>query len=80
MKAAYYTGNQTFTIESVQPVEPREGEVQVGVAYCGICGTDLHVFHGAMDARVGAHRVIGHEKPNQMLIILTKTDGYFRSI
>ena len=53
MKAAYYTGNKTFAIESVQPVAPSEGEVQVSVAYCGICGTDLHVFHGAMDARVG---------------------------
>ena len=61
MKAAYYTGNKTFAIESVQPVAPGEEEVQVRVAYCGICGTDLHVFHGAMDARVGSHRVIGHE-------------------
>ena len=52
MKAAYYTGNKRFTIESVQPVEPAEGEVQVNVSYCGICGSDLHVFHGAMDARV----------------------------
>ncbi len=35
MKAAYYTGNKTFAIESVQPVAPGEGEVQVGVAWDG---------------------------------------------
>jgi hypothetical protein len=33
MKAAYYTGNQNFTIESVTPIAPRGGEVQVKVAY-----------------------------------------------
>jgi 2-desacetyl-2-hydroxyethyl bacteriochlorophyllide A dehydrogenase len=69
MKAAYYTGNKTFAIESVQPVAPSEGEVQVSVAYCGICGTDLHVFHGAMDARVGSHRVIGHEMSGKIAAI-----------
>jgi 2-desacetyl-2-hydroxyethyl bacteriochlorophyllide A dehydrogenase len=69
MKAAYYTGNKTFAIESVQPVAPGEGEVQVRVAYCGICGTDLHVFHGAMAARVGSHRVIGHEMSGKIAAI-----------
>ena len=69
MKAAYYTGNKTFAIESVQPIAPGEGEVQVSVAYCGICGTDLHVFHGVMDARVGTHRVIGHEMSGKIAAI-----------
>jgi 2-desacetyl-2-hydroxyethyl bacteriochlorophyllide A dehydrogenase len=40
---------------------PGPGEVQVAVAYVGICGTDLHLFHGAMDGRVQPGRVIGHE-------------------
>ena len=75
MKAAYYTGNKTFAIESVQPVAPGEGEVQVSVAYCGICGTDLHVFHGAMDARVGTHRVIGHEMSGKITAIGEKVQG-----
>ncbi|MGI9393246.1 MAG: zinc-dependent alcohol dehydrogenase [Boseongicola sp.] len=61
MKAAYYTGNKTFAIEDVQPKEPGTAEVQVEVAFCGVCGTDMHVYHGAMDARIGNHRVIGHE-------------------
>ncbi len=59
--AAYYTGNKQFSLESVEPQEPGEGEVQIEVAFCGICGTDLHVYLGHMDARIGNHRVIGHE-------------------
>ena len=61
MKAAYYSGNQSFTIREGEPKEPVGGEVRIRIAYCGICGTDLHVFHGAMDARVTTNRVIGHE-------------------
>ena len=40
---------------------PAAGEVQVRVAYCGICGTDLHIYLGHMDQRVGFERTIGHE-------------------
>jgi len=61
MKAAYYSGNKTFSIENIPIVEVDEHDVRVDVAYCGVCGTDMHVYHGAMDARVGDHRVIGHE-------------------
>jgi 2-desacetyl-2-hydroxyethyl bacteriochlorophyllide A dehydrogenase len=61
ISAAYYTGNRTFVLEQIEPLPPGPGEVQIAVAYCGICGTDMHVFHGHMDARVGTRRVIGHE-------------------
>lgn len=59
--AAYYTGNKHFSLESVEPSPPGADEVRIEVAYCGICGTDLHVYLGHMDARIGDHRVIGHE-------------------
>lgn len=59
--AAYYTGNKSFSIEQVTVQSPGPGEVQIDVAFCGICGTDLHVYLGHMDARIGDHRVIGHE-------------------
>lgn len=61
MKAAYYTGNKSFSLEEVSVTEPAAGEVSIDVAFCGICGTDMHVYHGVMDARIGNHRVIGHE-------------------
>jgi (R,R)-butanediol dehydrogenase/meso-butanediol dehydrogenase/diacetyl reductase len=61
MKAAFYIGDKTFRLEESQPLRPEVGQVSVNVAYCGICGTDLHAYHGKMDARIGHHRVIGHE-------------------
>lgn len=59
--AAYYVGNKSFSIETAQAVTPGGGEVQIDVAFCGICGTDMHVYHGNMEQRIGNHRVIGHE-------------------
>lgn len=61
MLAALYTGNQTFRIERRPPRPPGPDEVQLEVAYVGICGTDLHIKHGAMDGRVAIPAVIGHE-------------------
>jgi 2-desacetyl-2-hydroxyethyl bacteriochlorophyllide A dehydrogenase len=75
LKAAYYTGNRNFSIESVSSVPPGDGEVQVRVAYCGICGTDLHVFHGAMDSRVGTHRIIGHEMSGRITALGVNVQG-----
>lgn len=58
---ARYRGNRSFTVEQDAPRAPGPGEVLIRTAYCGICGTDMHVFHGNMDARVGLSRIIGHE-------------------
>lgn len=61
MKAAYYEGPRTMSVGVCQPLLPGPGEVRLQVAYCGICGTDVHIFHGQMDRRVRAPQVIGHE-------------------
>ncbi|MEL6682605.1 MAG: alcohol dehydrogenase catalytic domain-containing protein [Pseudomonadota bacterium] len=61
IQAAFYRGNKTFVVEHTTSQAPAAGEVAVRIAYCGICGTDMHVFHGNMDARVGHNRIIGHE-------------------
>lgn len=60
-RAAVYRGDKSFSIEQIDVPSPGEGEVQIDVAYCGICGTDLHIYLGHMDARVGFDRTIGHE-------------------
>ena len=60
-RAAIYRGNKTFTIEQRTIPAPSPGEVQIEVAYCGICGTDLHIYLGHMDKRVGFERAVGHE-------------------
>ncbi len=59
--AAVYRGDKHFSIEQVDVPAPGPGQVQIDVAYCGICGTDLHIYLGHMDARVGFERTIGHE-------------------
>jgi (R,R)-butanediol dehydrogenase/meso-butanediol dehydrogenase/diacetyl reductase len=58
---ANYIGNGSIDIRSASPSAPRAGEVQIRVAYTGICGTDLHVLHGNMDARVTMPAIVGHE-------------------
>jgi 2-desacetyl-2-hydroxyethyl bacteriochlorophyllide A dehydrogenase len=75
MKAAYYKGDKQFSIKDVDPVDPGPGEVRVRVAYCGICGTDLHVYLGHMDARVGTNRVIGHEMSGTIDALGDDVDG-----
>ena len=37
------------------------GQVQIKVEFCGICGTDLHLFHCAMAHRLTLPHVMGHE-------------------
>lgn len=61
MKAAFYSGNQTFELKSSQPEPVLPGMVRLKVAYCGVCGTDIHIYHGKMDHRVQMPQVIGHE-------------------
>lgn len=60
-QAAYYEGERKIRLGAGEPVDPGVGEVQLQVSHCGICGTDLHIFHGAMDARVKMPLVMGHE-------------------
>ncbi|MGI5924594.1 MAG: zinc-dependent alcohol dehydrogenase [Lentisphaeria bacterium] len=61
MKAAQYIKAGEIAYQDV-PVSPLgDDELRIKVAYCGICGTDLHIFKGHMDARVRAPQAIGHE-------------------
>lgn len=61
MQAAYYRGNQTIEMGSSLPIAPSPNEVQIQVAYGGICGTDLHIFRGNMNHRVTIPQIMGHE-------------------
>ncbi|RFA10804.1 Zn-dependent alcohol dehydrogenase [Subtercola boreus] len=61
MLTANYVGENTIDIREAEPAPPAPGEVQLRVAFAGICGTDLHILHGSMDARVSLPAIIGHE-------------------
>ncbi|MFF3488255.1 zinc-binding dehydrogenase [Streptomyces sp. NPDC002701] len=76
MLAASYAGARKMTIEEQEPVEPSVGEVRIAVAYVGICGTDLHVFHGDMDARVSRPATIGHEMSGTIAALGAGVEGW----
>lgn len=76
MRAAYYTGNRSFAIEDIEPTAPGPDQVQIDVSYCGICGTDLHAYHGVMDKRIGLHRIIGHEMSGKVAALGTGVSGF----
>jgi 2-desacetyl-2-hydroxyethyl bacteriochlorophyllide A dehydrogenase len=57
-------------------VAPGPGEVRIDVAYTGICGTDLHILHGAMDQRVTLPAVIGHEMSGRIADIGSGVTGW----
>jgi len=61
MKATVYNGNKTFSVIEKEIENPAEGEVRIKVAYSGVCGTDVHIYHGMMDKRVSIPVTIGHE-------------------
>jgi 2-desacetyl-2-hydroxyethyl bacteriochlorophyllide A dehydrogenase len=61
MKALFYEGNHSFTIKTTEKQPLQAGEVRLKMAYVGVCGTDVHIYHGKMDARVKPPQIIGHE-------------------
>lgn len=78
MKAAVWHGRQDVRIERVNdPAPPPPGQVQVKVAWCGICGTDLHEYLGGPlyipfdrpHPRTGVRApvIIGHEMSGEIV-------------
>jgi (R,R)-butanediol dehydrogenase / meso-butanediol dehydrogenase / diacetyl reductase len=69
MTAVLYRGARTLEIVERAVEPPGPGEVRIAVAFTGICGTDLHIYHGDMDARVGRSAVIGHEMSGRVAAV-----------
>lgn len=61
MNGLVYEGNGTVSPTQLTAASPAAGDVQIAVAYTGLCGTDLHIVHGSMDQRVRTPLVFGHE-------------------
>ncbi|SHM53413.1 zinc-dependent alcohol dehydrogenase [Flavobacterium saccharophilum] len=61
MKATRYEGDKTFTVIEKEIQAPAANEVRIKVAFVGVCGTDVHIYHGMMDKRVSIPVTIGHE-------------------
>ena len=58
MRAAVYKGNNKLEVEDIPVPEVGPKDVLVDVAFCAICGTDVH---GVMYDVVSPETVLGHE-------------------
>jgi len=76
MIATEYVGNHKFSVIEKENIPPSTGEVQIEVAYCGVCGTDMHIYHGNMDQRVAMPLTIGHEMSGTITAIGDEVTGY----
>ncbi|WP_308491275.1 zinc-dependent alcohol dehydrogenase [Microbacterium terrisoli] len=76
MLAAEYVGDRTITVEERDPGALGADDVRIAVAYVGICGTDLHVFHGDMDSRVTMPATIGHEMSGTISAVGSAVEGW----
>ncbi|MEV4116257.1 alcohol dehydrogenase catalytic domain-containing protein [Nonomuraea sp. NPDC049695] len=74
--AVRYTAARTLDTAPAEPTFPGPGEVELAPAYVGICGTDLHIFHGDMDARVSTPAVLGHEMSGRVLRVGPDVEGW----
>jgi 2-desacetyl-2-hydroxyethyl bacteriochlorophyllide A dehydrogenase len=77
MRQALYAGDGRMIVRPLEPPPPPgPGEVRLEVAYTGICGTDLHILHGAMDKRVSLPQPIGHEMSGRVAAIGPDVTGW----
>jgi threonine dehydrogenase-like Zn-dependent dehydrogenase len=66
MKALVYTGPRGLVLRDEPEPSPGEGEVLVRVEAVGICGSDMHAYHGH-DERRPAPLILGHEAAGTLL-------------
>lgn len=76
MKSAVYAGKEKIEIVQHEPAEPGPGDVRVRVAYCGICGTDVHIYQGKMDSRIAVPQPIGHEMSGVVEAVGREVSGF----
>lgn len=87
MKAAVWHGREDVRVEDVaDPPPPPSGQVQVEVAWCGICGTDLHEYLGGPlyiptkaahpVTGVRAPVIIGHEMSGRVTAVGDGVDDF----
>lgn len=70
MKAAVFYKKHDLRIEELPVPQPGPREVLLRVKACGICGTDLHIFHGDEGAAATPPgTVLGHEFAGEIVKI-----------
>ncbi len=77
MKAAALTGPRAMSIVELPDDPPPPGHVRLRVAYCGICGSDLHEYESANPPRALGflQPVMGHEFSGRVAAVGDGVDG-----
>ncbi|MFM9938401.1 MAG: alcohol dehydrogenase catalytic domain-containing protein [Hyphomicrobiaceae bacterium] len=61
MKALVYTDKNTVVFRDEPDPVPGNDEVLVRIDACGVCGSDMHAYHGHDGARRPPPLILGHE-------------------
>ncbi|MEM9030454.1 MAG: alcohol dehydrogenase catalytic domain-containing protein [Pseudomonadota bacterium] len=60
MRALVYTGPEQLELSEMHAPTPGPDEILIDIEACGICGSDMHAWHGR-DERRPAPLILGHE-------------------
>ncbi|MEM1037885.1 MAG: alcohol dehydrogenase catalytic domain-containing protein [Pseudomonadota bacterium] len=60
MRALFYTGTMESELRDAPDPVPDNSQVHLDISHCGICGSDMHAWHGH-DARRVPPLILGHE-------------------
>ncbi|MEL7272655.1 MAG: alcohol dehydrogenase catalytic domain-containing protein [Pseudomonadota bacterium] len=60
MRALFYTGTMQSELREAPDPVARNDEIHLDLTYCGICGSDMHAWHGHDERRVPP-LILGHE-------------------
>ena len=68
MEAAVWVQNHKIEIKEMPEPVIKPGEVKIKVLGCGVCGTDVHIFHGEVPL-AKPPQVLGHEVYGEIIEI-----------
>ncbi len=73
MEAALVTGKNKLELIEMPTPEPKPGAAVVDIAYCGICGTDLHAYQSGEPYNPA---ICGHEWCGTVSAVLSEDKDY----
>ena len=77
MKASRFLGNKTFAVTDLPTPYAGPGELVLRNQVCGVCGTDVHIYHGEPgSADVNPPVVLGHEYSGEVVEVGEGVTGF----
>ena len=70
MKASFFVGNKRFKVAEIDTPKAGGDNIIVKNMVCGICGTDVHIYHGEPGASdVTPPIILGHEYSGEVVAV-----------